>query len=112
MPVRLVVVTDGGSKVSGWLPGQDPVQVAPPRIEIRDTVGAGDAFQTAHLARLTDHAKPTDVLSTLGTGRLTELLTFAATAASIICSSGGADPPSRNDIINKQGYETRSFPDE
>jgi len=95
---RLVVMTDGGRRVTGWLPGQEAVRVTPPRIEIRDTVGAGDTFQAALLARLAEHGKPADALATLDTGRLAELLTFAATAASITCSRRGADLPYRSEL--------------
>jgi len=97
--VRLVVVTDGGDKVTGWRRGQDPVHVTPPRIKIRDTVGAGDTFQAALLARLAEHGNPGDVLTTLDTGRLTELLTYAATAAAITCSRRGADLPTRSEVM-------------
>lgn len=104
--VRLVVVTDGGSRVTGWLPSQDQVRLTPPRIKIRDTVGAGDTFQAALLARLAEYGNPRDVLRTLDTGRLTELLTFAATAASITCSRRGANLPSRSEVIDRLGNDT------
>ena len=99
--VRLVVVTDGGNKVTGWLPGTDPVHVTPPRVEVRDTVGAGDTFQAALLSRLSEHGRATEVLMMLDRAGLGELLTFAATAASITCSRRGADLPSRSEVMNR-----------
>ena len=97
--VRLAVITDGGSKVTGWLRGTNPVHATPPRIEIRDTVGAGDTFQAALLARLAEHGKPAEALAVLDTARLMELLTFAATAASITCSRRGANLPYRSEVM-------------
>ena len=97
--VRLVVVTDGGSRVTGWLPGTDPVHVTPPRIEIRDTVGAGDTFQAALLARLAEYGNPKEILVALDSNLLAELITFAATAASITCSRRGANLPYRSEVM-------------
>ena len=97
--VRLVVITDGGSKVTGWLPGTDPVHVTPPLIEIRDTVGAGDTFQAALLARLAEDGHPKETLMALDTSRLEQIITFAANAASITCSRRGANLPYRSEVM-------------
>ena len=50
--VRLVVVTDGGEAATGWTSGGLHATATPPRVKVVDTVGAGDTFQAALLARL------------------------------------------------------------
>ena len=49
---RLVVVTEGGEAALGWTASGLHAAAAPPRVTVIDTVGAGDTFQAALLARL------------------------------------------------------------
>jgi fructokinase len=92
--VSLVVVTDGGEAAHGWTAGGLAAKATPPGVRVIDTVGAGDTFQAALLARLMrDPAGPKATLAGLdGTG-LASLIDYAARAAAITCSRRGADLP-------------------
>jgi fructokinase len=93
---RLVVVTLGEEGAIGIGSGVR-VQVDAPRVEVVDTIGAGDAFGAAFLAWLDDH----DALSvdlSLSPHELTSALGFACQVASLICARAGADPPWRAEI--------------
>jgi fructokinase len=92
--VSLVVVTDGGEAATGWTSGGLRATAIPPRVKVVDTVGAGDTFQAALLARLLRHPEgPKAALAGLDTQRLAALVDYAARAAAITCSRRGADLP-------------------
>jgi fructokinase len=72
------------------------VEVGSPRVEVVDTIGAGDAFMGGFLAYWRDHG-----LGRGDLGRLDELeraATFACRVAAITCSRAGADPPRRAEL--------------
>lgn len=94
--VRLVVVTLGEE---GALAAHGPHRVAvpAPKVEVVDTIGAGDAFCAALLAWLHARGALTADL-TLDAQELREALEFACGAAAITCSRAGADPPRRHEV--------------
>ena len=94
---RCVVVTLGGEGAVG-VTRETTVRVAAPRIEVVDTVGAGDSFMATLIAGL--HRR-----DLLGATRLTgleqhleEILSTATRAAAITCTRQGADPPTLADL--------------
>ena len=88
------MVTDGGEAAHGWTGGGLHATATPPRVKVVDTVGAGDTFQAALLARLLrDPAGPKAALAGLDTKGLASLVDYAARAAAITCSRRGADLP-------------------
>ncbi len=90
----LCVVTHGADGAVAWRPGRDPVVEAGRRIEPVDTVGAGDSFHAALLARLDQlGALSREAVSGLDDAHVSETLAFAVTASAITCSRRGADPP-------------------
>ena len=92
--VRLVVVTDGGEAAAGWTSGGLHATAKPPKVTVVDTVGAGDTFQAALLARLLrTPGGPQAALAELDGDRLAAILGYAARAAAITCSRRGADLP-------------------
>jgi fructokinase len=93
---RLVVVTLGSEGAFGVCPGVE-VRVAAPRVQVVDTIGAGDAFGAALLAWLSDHDRLTRDLR-LERDELREALEFACLVASITCTRAGADPPRRAEL--------------
>lgn len=69
-------------------------------IETADTVGAGDTFQAALIAFLTERELDTPAsLPTLGRETLTEMLNFAVAAAAVTCTRVGPDLPFRNQVV-------------
>ncbi len=64
-------------------------------VDVADTVGAGDAFTSALLARLDSNGLLTrDALGSLSSESLEHAIGFANTSAAIACTRQGADPPS------------------
>lgn len=94
--VRLVVVTLG---IDGALAATDDLTVAvtAPAVDVVDTVGAGDTFGAALLARLHDYGlvMPDPKLNL---EQVESALRFACLAASITVSRAGADPPYRSEL--------------
>jgi fructokinase len=95
----LVVVTDGGRAATGWTASGLTASATPPPTRVIDTVGAGDTFQAALLARLSDGVtSPFDAIHTLDQPRLDAMLDYAARAAAITCSRRGADLPRAHEL--------------
>lgn len=92
--VKLVVVTAGGEAALAWSAAGHRATARPPRVAVVDTVGAGDTFQAALIARLCAHdGGPLAGLDALDAGALQATLDYAARAAAITCSRRGADLP-------------------
>ena len=91
----LVVVTHGGEGAHAWT-RTTRARVGTPRVDVVDTVGAGDAFTSGLLAALhrCDRLRRT-ALETLDATGLTALLSHAAAVAADTCTRPGADPPRR-----------------
>ncbi|MEM7301457.1 MAG: carbohydrate kinase [Pseudomonadota bacterium] len=96
---ELVIFTKGGEGASAYT-GSGSATVAPPKIEVQDTVGAGDSLMGAVLAWLLDHCGDDDnPISGLDDFALTDLLRFATTGAAINCTRVGAAPPTKAEIL-------------
>ena len=103
---RHVFVTRGSEGVSIYRLGADQVGVrldVPSRkINVVDTVGAGDTFCANLLGQLSDidalGTDPFDRLSNLSAEVLTEFVRVAGVAASIACERAGAEPPTLDDL--------------
>lgn len=94
---RLVVVTLGADGAFG-AHRDARIHVTAPRVEVVDTIGAGDAFGAALLAWLDDHDAIRPDLS-LGVEALREALEFACLAGALTCTRAGAEPPGRSEIL-------------
>jgi fructokinase len=78
--------------------GKDKVEVAAPRVEVVDTVGAGDSFMSALLSAMDrDHSLGSEAPEP-NRGDLDRWLRFAATASAITCTRKGSDPPTRPEV--------------
>ncbi|MFQ8430294.1 carbohydrate kinase family protein [Amaricoccus sp. W119] len=98
--IRLVVVTDGGQAAHGWTRSGLAASAEPPKVTVIDTVGAGDTFQAALIARLIQTQEGAlGALEGLDGSALAELLDYAARAAAITCSRRGADLPRTADLL-------------
>ena len=89
----LVAITLG-AKGAFAMSATDVTQSAAPKVNVADTVGAGDAFMSALLAHLHDRALLLrDALTTLSADTLIDALEYANRAAAIACTRRGANPP-------------------
>jgi fructokinase len=89
------LVTLGGEGALVVTP-EDVVEVDAPRVEVVDTIGAGDAFMGAFLAHWRSRGLGTADLAR--THQVLEAARFACRAAAITCSRAGANPPRRSEI--------------
>ncbi len=97
--VELVVVTNGNEAVRAWTRTGLHREILPPKHEVVDTVGAGDSFQSALLARLAQAGDPKSTLTSLDKAQLDDLLKYSLAAASITCSRRGADLPRQAEVL-------------
>ncbi|MGJ5205917.1 carbohydrate kinase family protein [Bradyrhizobium sp. HKCCYLR20261] len=90
----LVVITRGPEGALGWHAQAGAVEVAVPKVNVVDTIGAGDTFQAAMLFALRKLGRiGRDALKALSTAELRKVLAFAAACAAVTCTREGADPP-------------------
>ncbi|MYU56930.1 MULTISPECIES: PfkB family carbohydrate kinase [Streptomyces] len=89
-----IVITRGGDGLTVRTPGGCEVTVPGRRVEVVDTIGAGDTVNAALLHRLDAHdALSPAAIAALGTDDWRDILGFAARAAAVTCSRAGAEPP-------------------
>ncbi|MGO4386920.1 carbohydrate kinase [Microvirga sp. 2YAF29] len=74
-----------------------------PSIDVVDTVGAGDTFHAALLAWFDAKSQLTpEAIDALTQEDVTAALDFASTAAAIVCTRRGANPPSWEEVMHFQ----------
>ncbi len=99
---RHIFVTRGGDGTSIYRPGGVRIDVPSRKINVVDTVGAGDTFCANMLGQLSD----LDALGTDAFDRLTnlsddawrELVHTSGIAASITCERAGCEPPTKPEL--------------
>jgi fructokinase len=95
----LVVVTRGADGAVAVRDEGGMLTVAGQRVDVVDTVGAGDAFSSGLLASLDEHGLlERDALRGTDVATLRSVLAFAAEVAAITCTREGADPPRRAEL--------------
>jgi fructokinase len=95
---KLVIVTRG-EKGPLAVFGDTILERPAPRIEVVDTVGAGDTFHAGLLAWLdAEDLLTPQAVAALSESRITDALDFAAAAAAIVCTRRGANPPSWGEV--------------
>ena len=95
----LIVISRGAEGVLAWHPAAGRLAVAAPRVEVVDTVGAGDSFQGALLVALRETGRiARGALAAISADDLRRVLTFAVACAAVTCSRAGADPPYRAEV--------------
>jgi fructokinase len=94
--VSLVVVTLGARGAFG-AHRDARLHVDAPRVEVVDTIGAGDAFGAAFLAWLHDHGAIRPDLS-LADEELEAALDYACLGGALTCARAGADPPWKREM--------------
>jgi fructokinase len=96
---KLVCITEGAEGVTGYTAG-GAVRVAARRVEVVDTVGAGDTFNAGLLAGLSDAGLLSrDALAAgLPEDGLRAALDLGVRAAAVTVSRAGANPPRRAEL--------------
>jgi fructokinase len=93
-----VVLTKGGDGLS-VITATGQVDVPPVKVDVVDTIGAGDTVQGALLAWLHDNdALSAEKVRALTSDEWTSALTCAGAAAAITCSRAGAEPPFASEL--------------
>ncbi|WP_300034977.1 carbohydrate kinase [uncultured Roseobacter sp.] len=90
----VVIVTRGGEGASAWVADGSHVDVAARKVQVADTVGAGDTFNAGVLEALNARG----LLNRAGISKITEVdmraaLSRGAEVAAITVSRAGANPP-------------------
>ena len=94
----LVTVTKGSDGAIGMTRNTAVSSPGVP-VDVADTVGAGDAFMSALLARLDDRGLLyRHALATLTEEAIADTLAYANRAAAITCARRGANPPTSHQI--------------
>lgn len=95
---KLIVLTQGGKGAIGYTRNHT-VAVTPRKVEVVDTVGAGDTFNAGILASLHEQGLLTKTaLANLSRGAIETALDLGARAAAVTVSRAGANPPWRHEI--------------
>jgi fructokinase len=95
----LVVITRGNNGAIAWHASAGQVEVQAPKVEIADTIGAGDSFQAALLFALHKQGRISrQQLKDIGADELRRALSFAANCAGLTCTRPGADPPWSHEV--------------
>ena len=94
---KFCVATLGGRGAIAQL-GSERLNVAAPRIDVVDTVGAGDSFMSALLSAMDRDGALGPRAAPLSRGRLQTWLEFAARASAITCTRKGSDPPTLAEV--------------
>lgn len=94
-----VVVTRGGAGLTAFTRDGTEYSVPGERVDVVDTIGAGDTVNAALLHGLAARgALSAPALAALGADGWGELLRLAARAAAITCSRAGAEPPYASEL--------------
>jgi fructokinase len=96
--VDAVVLTRGAAGLAVITGAGELAQVPSAKVDVVDTIGAGDTVQGALLAWL--YRNEVRDLNALGAQDWREALTYAATAAAITVSRSGAEPPTADELAS------------
>ncbi len=95
---KLLCVTQGADGVAGYTE-RDTVHVAAQKVEVVDTVGAGDTFNAGLLAALHDaNVLTKSQIATLDAVTVEVALSLGARTAAVTVSRAGANPPTRAEL--------------
>lgn len=91
---KIVIVTKGANGVCAYIPNTEAISLPAKKVNVIDTVGAGDTFNAGFLAKLNQ----LDLLSkkqiqSLSIEKIKIALEYGINAASITVSRKGANPP-------------------
>jgi fructokinase len=91
--IQIVVMTRGAHGAAAFVNGELAAEVSGVKVEVIDTVGAGDTFMAWLLMQILETGQvPTDPAA------LASVLTLSAKAAAVTCSRAGCNPPLRHEV--------------
>lgn len=106
----MVILTRGGDGATGYLANGTEMNVPAQRVQIADTVGAGDTFNAGVLAKLSESGALRKVaLHDLSPDLLSAALEHGAKVASITVSRSGANPPWSDELRCTSKYSLSSL---
>jgi fructokinase len=91
----VALVTLGGDGALA-ITAEETIEVRAPKVDVVDTIGAGDSFMGAFLARWRHHGLGRSDLRRLD--EVEQAVGFACRVAAITCSRAGADPPRLDEL--------------
>lgn len=95
---KLIVLTRGGQGAIAYT-ARDKVAVAPRKVDVVDTVGAGDTVNAGILASLHEQGLLSkQALASLSREAVEKAVSLGVTAAAITVSRAGANPPWRREL--------------
>ena len=95
----IVILTRGSAGAQAWSPNGQTVFVASQKVDVVDTVGAGDTFNAGVLASLSDAGLLTKTeIQTMSENDVAKALRFGAQIAAINVGRAGANPPWRDEL--------------
>jgi fructokinase len=96
----LLVITRGTEGVQAWHRKAGFIEVAAPTVNVVDTIGAGDSFQSALLFALHRQERLSrSRLKEISASELRRALSFACDCAALTCTRMGADPPRYDEVV-------------
>jgi len=90
--VTLFVLTDGGNPIRFYTNKQGEGEVATPKVEVKDTTAAGDAFVGGLLYQLADQGGDRQSLAAFSQQQLMDIIRFAAACGADSVTKLGAYP--------------------
>ena len=94
-----VVITRGSEGAVLYRNGQPPMPIAAPKVDVIDTIGAGDTFTAGlSVALFGQGVSRAEQLAGLSDAAWHQVLLFAATAAALNCTREGANPPTLAEV--------------
>lgn len=96
---QVVFLTRGGDGATVFSRSHGTWSVPAQPVQIADTVGAGDTFQAALIAWLTEQQLDSvEGVRQLGRGQIDDMVRFAVRAAALTCGKTGPDLPYRHQL--------------
>ena len=95
----MVILTCGGSGVKAWKPEGDSVFVESLKVDVVDTVGAGDSFNAGFLTSLAEAGLLNKAaIKVISENNIIEAVNFGVRTAAITVGRVGPNPPWRNEL--------------
>ena len=95
----LIILTRGGDGATGFLADGHEVTMPAQKVDVVDTVGAGDTFNAGFLAMLSQlGALEKNAIGALSNETLKAALSHGAKVAAVTVSRAGANPPWSNEL--------------